>query len=417
MSGPVVIVGGGIVGLSAAYELLRRGRSVVLLEKGAADHDSCSLGNAGMIVPSHFVPLAAPGMVALGLKWMFDRESPFWVRPRLDADLFSWGWKFWRASTSAHVERCTPVLRDLNLRSREIFLRHRAELPAAFDLEDVGLLALCRTQQTLDHEAVFAAKSDAVGVPTEVLSADEVRRRDPGVDYAIAGAVLFTKDAHLDPRKLVAVLTAEVTRLGGRIVFDAEVTGWKGEGDLLRAAVTKQGEFAGETFVLAAGAWSPAAAAALGLRLPMQAGKGYSMRLERPIQRPKYCSLLMEARVAVTPMGSALTVGGTMEITGNDLSVNPARVRGIRKAFVRYYPAFKEADFEALPVWSGLRPCPPDGMPYLGRTRAKRNLVVATGHSMMGLSLGPVTGEIVAQLVCGEPTSVALREVDPDRHA
>jgi D-amino-acid dehydrogenase len=417
MSGSVVIVGGGIVGLSAAYELLRRGCSVVLLEKGSADHDSCSLGNAGMIVPSHFVPLAAPGMVALGLKWMFDGESPFWVRPRLDPALFSWGWKFWRASTAAHVERCTPVLRDLNLRSRELFLRHRAELPAGFDLEDVGLLALCRTQRALDHEAVFAAKSNAVGVPTEVLSADEVRRRDPGVDYAIAGAVLFAKDAHLDPRKLVAVLTAEVTRLGGRIVFDAEVTGWKAEGDVLRAAVTKQGEFAGETFVLAAGAWSPAAAAALGLRLPMQSGKGYSMRLERPAQRPKYCSLLMEARVAVTPMGSALTVGGTMEITGNDLSINPARVRGIRKAFVQYYPAFKEADFEALPVWSGLRPCPPDGMPYLGRTRAKRNLVVATGHSMMGLSLGPVTGELVAQLVCGEPTSVALREVDPDRHA
>jgi len=417
MSGSVVIVGGGIVGLSAAYELLRRGCSVVLLEKGSADHDSCSLGNAGMIVPSHFVPLAAPGMVALGLKWMFDGESPFWVRPRLDPALFSWGWKFWRASTAAHVERCTPVLRDLNLRSRELFLRHRAELPAGFDLEDVGLLALCRTQRALDHEAVFAAKSNAVGVPTEVLSADEVRRRDPGVDYAIAGAVLFAKDAHLDPRKLVAVLTAEVTRLGGRIVFDAEVTGWKAEGDVLRAAVTKQGEFAGETFVLAAGAWSPDAAAALGLRLPMQSGKGYSMRLERPAQRPKYCSLLMEARVAVTPMGSALTVGGTMEITGNDLSINPARVRGIRKAFVQYYPAFKEADFEALPVWSGLRPCPPDGMPYLGRTRAKRNLVVATGHSMMGLSLGPVTGELVAQLVCGEPTSVALREVDPDRHA
>ncbi len=417
MSGPTVIVGGGIVGLSAAYELLRRGRQVVLLEKGAADHDSCSLGNAGMIVPSHFVPLAAPGMVALGLKWMFDGESPFWVRPRLDPALFSWGWKFWRASTRAHVARCEPILCDLNLRSRALFLRHRDELPGRFDLEDVGLLALCQTQQTLDHEAVMAARSNALGVPTEVLSADEVRRRDPGVDYAIAGAVLFTKDAHLDPRKLVASLTAEVTRLGGRIVFDAEVTGWKGEGDLLRGAVTKQGEFAGETFVLAAGAWSPAAAAALGLRIPMQAGKGYSMRLERPVQRPKYCSLLMEARVAVTPMGSALTVGGTMEITGNDLSVNPARVRGIRKAFVRYYPAFKEADFEALPVWSGLRPCPPDGMPYLGRTRAKRNLIVATGHSMMGLSLGPVTGEIVAQLICGEPTSVALKEVDPDRHA
>ncbi|MCE2684986.1 MAG: FAD-dependent oxidoreductase, partial [Verrucomicrobiae bacterium] len=132
MSAPVVIVGGGIVGLSAAYELLRRGRSVVLLEKGAPDHDSCSLGNAGMIVPSHFVPLAAPGMVMLGLKWMFDGESPFWVRPRLDLDLARWGWKFWRSSNQRHVDRCTPVLRDLNLRSREIFPRHRQELPGSF---------------------------------------------------------------------------------------------------------------------------------------------------------------------------------------------------------------------------------------------------------------------------------------------
>ena len=417
VSAPVVIVGGGIVGLSAAYELLRRGRSVVLLEKGAPDHDSCSLGNAGMIVPSHFVPLAAPGMVMLGLKWMFDGESPFWVRPRLDLDLARWGWKFWRSSTQRHVDRCTPVLRDLNLRSREIFLRHRQELPGSFALETVGLLALCRTQETLDHEAVFAAKSNAVGVPTEVLSADEVRRRDPGIDYAIAGAVMFTKDAHLDPRELVKLLTSEIQRLGGRIVWNAEVTDWRKEGTRLKAAVTTAGEFVGETFVLAAGAWSPAAAEALGLRIPMQAGKGYSMRLPHPVQRPKYCSLLMEARVAVTPMGDALTVGGTMEITGNDLSVNPARVRGIRKAFVKYYPAFKESDFTELPVWSGLRPCPPDGMPYLGRTRAAENLVVATGHSMMGLSLGPVTGEIVAQLVCGEATSVALSEVDPDRHA
>jgi D-amino-acid dehydrogenase len=213
------------------------------------------------------------------------------------------------------------------------------------------------------------------------------------------------------------LLTSEIQRLGGRIVWNAEVTGWRKEGARLKAAVTTAGEFAGETFVLAAGAWSPAAAEALGLRIPMQAGKGYSMRLPHPVQRPKYCSLLMEARVAVTPMGDALTVGGTMEITGNDLSVNPARVRGIRKAFVKYYPAFKESDFTELPIWSGLRPCPPDGMPYLGRTRAAENLVVATGHSMMGLSLGPVTGEIVAQLVCGEPTSVALAEVDPDRHA
>lgn len=417
MSRPVVIVGGGIVGLSAAHELLRRGREVILLERGSPEHDSCSLGNAGMIVPSHFVPLAAPGMVALGLRWMFDRESPFWIRPRLDGALLAWGWKFWQASTQAHVARCAPVLRDLNLRSREIYLRHREELPASFDLETVGLLALCQTQKALDHEAAFATESTAMGVPAEVLTAEEIRRRDPGIDYAVKGGVLMTRDAHMDPRKLIAALTADVTRRGGRIVFNAEVTGWRSKGNRLCAAITPRGEFAGDDFVLAAGAWSPDAAHQLGLRLPMQAGKGYSLRLEKPAQRPRFCSILTEARVAVTPMGTSLLVGGTMEIAGNDLSVNPARVRGIRKSFCRYYPAFKDADFEGVPVWAGLRPCPPDGMPYLGRTQAKSNLIVATGHSMMGLSLGPVTGEVVAQMLCGEPTSVQLAQVSPDRHA
>jgi D-amino-acid dehydrogenase len=417
MSRRIVIVGGGIVGLSCAYELLRRGQQVTLLEKGSPQHDSCSLGNAGMVVPSHFVPLAAPGMVALGLKWMLNPESPFWIRPRWNRDLWSWGWKFWQAAQQRHVDVCTPVLRDLNLRSREIFLRHQRELPGSFDLSTVGLLALCRTAKTLDHEAAFAAKSNAVGVPTEVLSAAEVRRRDPGVDYDIAGAILFTKDAHLDPRKLVTLLTSEVQRLGGQIIYEAEVKHWRTESGAIVAAITSQGELAGDEFVLAAGAWSPSVVTELGLKLSMQAGKGYSQRLTQPRQLPKYCSLLMEARVAVTPMGSSLTVGGTMEITGNDLQVNPARVRGIQKAFVEYYPAFKTSDFTELPVWSGLRPCPPDGMPYLGRTQAQKNLWLATGHSMMGLSLGPVTGEIIAQMICGEFTSVALRGVEPDRHA
>jgi D-amino-acid dehydrogenase len=417
MSRPVVIVGGGIVGLSCAHELLRRGRRAVVLERDGPEGDGCSLGNAGMVVPSHFVPLAAPGMVALGLRWMLDGESPFWIRPRLDKELLRWGWRFWRSANQGHVDRCAPVLRDLNLRSREIFLRHREELREDFSLVDVGLLALCRTQRTLDHEAAFAARSNALGVPAEVLSAEELRRRDPGVDYAACGAVLMARDAHMDPRRLMAALERDVLARGGQVLRGREVTGWRAEGDRLRAAVTPQGDIEGEAFVLAAGSWSPAAAAALGLRLCMQAGKGYGMRIERPAQLPRFCSLLMDDRVAVTPMGPALYVGGTMEIAGNDLSVNPSRVRGIRRAFVRGFPAFRESDLEGCPVWAGLRPCPPDGMPYLGRTAARRNLVVATGHSMMGLSLGPVTGEIVAQLTCGEPTSVTLREVDPDRHA
>lgn len=416
MSKHIVIIGGGVVGLSSAYELLKRGFAVTLVERGGPEHDSCSLGNAGMVVPSHFEPLAAPGMIAMGLKWMFNPESPFAARPRFDAELLSWAFRFWRAATPAHVARCTPVLRDLNFRSRELFLRYAESYGNDFDLETVGLVMLCKEQQTLDHEAAFAAKAVSVGVPAEVLDRAALAKAEPGATLDVAGGVLFPKDAHMSPHKFIASLTRKVAELGGRFVWNAEVSGFRTEGDRIRAVVTKAGEISGDEFVLAAGAWTPGVAKFAGLSLPMQAGKGYSMLLEKPAQRPKLCSILTEARVAVTPMGSALRVGGTMQIDGNDLTVNPRRVAGIQKSFPKYYTGFKTADFEGVKVWSGLRPCTPDGMPYIGRPASRPNLVVCAGHSMMGLSLGPVSGEMVAQLIGGEKPAVESPLLSPDRY-
>jgi D-amino-acid dehydrogenase len=169
--------------------------------------------------------------------------------------------------------------------------------------------------------------------------------------------------------------------------------------------------------VLAGGAWSSDLARELGLRLPMQAGKGYSLTLPEPVERPQISSILLEARTAVTPMGGALRFGGTMEIAGFNEQINPRRVAGILKAVPRYFPKFRAEDFAAVQPWCGLRPCSPDGMPYLGRTRAAENLVVATGHAMMGLSLAPVTGEIAARLANGEPPQFDLTLLAPDRFA
>lgn len=412
----IVIIGGGVVGLSSAYELLQRGHSVTLVERGGPDHDSCSLGNAGMVVPSHFEPLAAPGMIAMGLKWMFNPESPFAIRPRFDAELISWAFRFWRAATPAHVARCTPVLRDLNFRSRELFVRYSEKYGNDFDLETVGLVMLCKEQKTLDHEAVFAAKAAGFGVPTVVLDRAGLAKAEPGATLDVAGGVLFPKDAHMSPHKFIASLTRKVTELGGKFVWNAEATGFRTEGDRIRAVITKAGEISGDEFVLASGAWSTGVAKAAGLSLPMQAGKGYSMLLEKPAQRPKLCSILTEARVAVTPMGSGLRVGGTMQIDGNDLSVNHRRVCGITKAFPKYYTGFKISDFDGVKVWAGLRPCSPDGMPYIGRTGTKKNFTIAAGHSMMGLSLGPVTGELVAQIVSGEKAFLESPLMNPDRY-
>ncbi|MFM9078573.1 MAG: FAD-dependent oxidoreductase, partial [Opitutaceae bacterium] len=267
----IVVCGAGIIGLCCARELRARGHAVTVVDRAPANRDGCSFGNAGMITPSHFVPLAAPGMVALGLKWMFDPKSPFYIRPRLDADLATWGWRFLRASTAAHVERAAPVLRDLNLASRELYAGLAAELKD-FGLVTRGLLMLCREARTLDHEGAFAAQANALGVPAEVLDAAATARLDPGVRLNVAGSIYFPKDAHLDPARLIASLTPRLEAAGVKYLWNMEITGWRREGSRLAAALTSRGELAADEFVLAGGAWSPAMVRGLELRLPMQAG-------------------------------------------------------------------------------------------------------------------------------------------------
>jgi D-amino-acid dehydrogenase len=278
-----------------------------------------------------------------------------------------------------------------------------------------GLLMLCKSEATLHEETQVAERACGLGIPAEVLTPAEAAALDPGVRMDVAGAVYFPKDCHLSPMKLMAALTRRVAEAGGRFIWSAEVTGWRTEAGRVRAAVTAGGEFPADAFVLAGGAWSPQTVRGLGLRLPMQAGKGYSVTLEKPRRLPEICSILTEARVAVTPMGGVLRFGGTMEIAGNDLTVNRHRVEGIFKSIPRYLPDFAPDDFRALPVWSGLRPCSPDGLPYVGRFGRYRNLIAATGHAMMGVSLAPVTGRLVSELLSDEPPSLDIALLSPDR--
>lgn len=419
MSKQVVIIGAGVIGTSAAYYCAKAGHQVTVIERGS-DAEGCSFGNAGMIVPSHFIPLAAPGMVALGLKWMWNPESPFHIKPRLDGDLLSWGLKFWRAATAAHVRRSATVLRDLHLASRSLFEEIAGETGNDFGLVKKGLLMLCKTQHTLDEEGSAAARANELGVSAEVLDAKQTAARDPAVAMAVAGSVYYPKDCHLDPALFMRALRREAEKLGARFRFNQEISGLSarvlagGQRELLRVLGGAE-DIRADEFVLAAGSWSPELARDLGLRLPMQAGKGYSLTLPKPRQLPELCSILTEARVAVTPMGGTLRVGGTMEMAGTDLSINERRVRGIIKAMPEYFPDFRAGDFDDIRPWSGLRPCSPDGLPYLGRAKSCRNLTVATGHAMMGLSLGPITGQLVARLVSGEQAGMDLAMLAPDR--
>ncbi len=411
----LLVIGGGVIGLTTAFHAARRGLRVTLIERHGPDRDGCSFGNAGMICPSHFVPLAAPGMVALGLRWMWNPASPFYIKPRLDWDLWAWGLRFCRACTLTHVTRSAPLLRDLSMASRAGF-EEIADLPGAdFGLEKRGLLMLCRTAEALHEETGLASRAADLGIPAEVLDARQVATLEPGVRMSIAGGVYFPRDCHLVPDRFLAVLEDHARQAGARFAWNTGLRHWRVRGDRITGIETTQGDLQADEYVLCGGSWSPLAVRDLGLKLPMQAGKGYSLTLPNPRQLPKICAIFTEARVAVTPMNGALRFGGTMELSGLDETVQPARVRGIIEAVPRYFPEFTPADFEGIPAWRGLRPVTPDGLPYLGRTLRWSNLIIATGHAMLGLSLAPITGRIVTQLACNERPDIAIDLLSPDR--
>ncbi len=418
MSKKVLIVGGGVVGLCTAHFCARRGFKVTLVERKSARRDGCSFGNAGMVVPSHFIPLAAPGAFALALKWMWNPASPFYIRPRLDADLFGWGMKFWRAANANHVRRAAPLLRDLALASRAAYEEFAAPPGNDFGLVKKGLLMLCHEPHTLDEEARTAEQARALGIPADVLDAKQTARLDPDARLDIAGAVHYPLDCHLTPERFMAALLAQLERLGVDFLWDSEVLDWKIEsrGRIRAVALSGNREREADEFVLCGGSWSPGLARRLGLNIPIQAGKGYSLTLPKPRQKPQLCSILVEGRVAVTPMGNALRVGGTMEIAGLNEDINPARVRGIVDSFCKYFPDFRPEDFDGIQPWRGLRPCSPDGLPYIGRTAKFGNLALATGHAMMGMSLGPVTGRLIAEILSAEKPAWDISLLSPDRY-
>jgi D-amino-acid dehydrogenase len=412
MSKRVAILGAGVIGLSCALACARRGMKVSVIERQAAARRGCSFGNAGMVVPSHFLPLAVPGMVWRGLRWMGDPESPFYIKPRPDLGLIDWGLRFWRAATRERAAAAAVVLRDLGLLSRAEF----EGLGLEFGLVKRGLLMLCKEQASLDEEGHTAEMSVGLGIPAQVLDAGATAALDPGITMDVRGSVYYPMDCHLSPERLVAAMEEELVRLGAEFLWGLEVVGFRGERGMLRAVVTGGGEIEADEFVLSGGVWSTGLVKGLGLRLPMQAGKGYSLTLERPRELPELCSICTEARLAVTPMGGALRIGGTMEMAGIDESISRRRVRGIVRAVPEYFPMFREEDFEGVVPWSGLRPVSPDGLPYLGRSGRCANLIVATGHAMMGLSLAPGTGRIVAELVSGEVPTVGIGLLSPDRY-
>ena len=248
MSKRVLIIGGGVIGLWTAYYCARRGFEVIVVERKAEQRDGCSFGNAGMIVPSHFIPLAAPGMVKLALRWMWNPASPLYIKPRLDADFLGWGIKFMRAANAEHVRRAAPLLRDLSLASRKCFEEFAALPNADFGLVKKGLLMLCKTSHALEEEAKMATQANSLGVPAEVLDAKQTAALDPGIRMDIAGAIYFPLDCHLTTHRFMAALQKQTESMGVRFAWGNEALDLSTESGQVHAVKTRQASIEADEF-------------------------------------------------------------------------------------------------------------------------------------------------------------------------
>jgi D-amino-acid dehydrogenase len=410
----VIIIGGGAIGLCSAYYLQKAGAQVTVIDKGEFGHGS-SLHNAGYVCPSHFIPLASPGIISQGLKWMLSPVSPFYVKPRFDKDFISWAWNFKKSCTDENVRRAMPLLRDLGNASLGLYEEFAAMKAFDFEWTPKGLLTLYRTEKgRLDCEEE-ARLAKEVGINARLLDKPSLQRLEPNVEMRAEGGLYFPDDCHMTPAKFVEGLTKHLESSGVRLQKNTLVSGFRVQGNRISEVITSNGNLAAEEFVLAGGSWSPTIVKELGVKLLVQAGKGYSVTIPRKQNKPAIPLIFSEARVAVTPMGDTIRFAGTMEIAGLDLSITRRRVDAILHSIPNYIGGFQESDFADAEPWAGLRPVSPDGLPYIGRVPSYPNLIAATGHAMIGISLAPITGRLVAEIATNTVPSFDLSLVDPSR--
>lgn len=410
----VIVVGGGIVGLSTAYFLQKEGHKVTVLDKSGIN-SGASFVNAGYLTPSHIVSLASPGMITQGLKYMFNSSSPFYMKPRLDLDFIRWTLYFKRSSTKAKVEKAMPVIRDINLLSRELY----EDIQASGDLGDFkignqGLMMVYQTEAALDHEMEVVDKGAEMGLVGKHLSKEELKKIEPKVDFNAEGAILWECDRHTTPPLIMKRMLEYLEKAGVDIHKNEAVTDVSVADGKISQVNTIKASYKADEVVFAAGSWTSELSRKLNLKLPLEAGKGYRINVEEPtnITMP---AILMEKKIAVTPMEGFTRFAGTMEFSGINHTIRKERVEAIAKGVEHYYRGFQIPEEAKNNAKCGLRPVSPDGLPYIGKSKNYKNLTIATGHAMMGWSLGPATGKLVTEIISGAKGSMDISPFDPQR--
>lgn len=410
----ITIIGGGVIGLTCAYYLQREGHKVIIIDNGDMTN-GCSFGNMGYISPSHFVPLATPGIVAQGIKWMLSSSSPFYIKPRLNLDLIRWGMSFYRSANSKQLAKNTPHLNNLLQLSRELIDDLKNDISNSFGLTEKGCWMLYKNEKTGYHEKHMAEQANKLGLKTITCNAAQIQEYEKEVEVNITGGVLYLDDCYVDPAILMQALYQYLKDKGVAFQLYTTVTGFEKANGKIIAVLTDKEKINTSEVVIANGSWMPEISRLLGINILLQPGKGYSFSYSQLQQNLTYPSILVDDRIATTPYDRFLRIGGTMELSGHNDTVLPKRVMAIYNAFKKYYPSMNIQPPDTKKTWFGYRPVTPDGLPYIGRHDKFSNLSYAGGHAMLGVSAATGTGKLITEIINNRQATIDIAAFNPKR--
>ena len=410
----VVIVGGGSIGLFSAYYLQKKGFQVTVADKHNFT-DGCSFGNAGLIVPSHIVPMASPGYVRTGIKKLFDPNALFSIKLPPSVDLINWLMRFYFAATKKHVERSIPALKEILLLSQSLFNELYNSNEIGFNLNQKGLLMLYKTKK-MEHEEIGAALiANKNGMKAEILSLSDIRKMEENISSEVLGGVYYPDDNHVDSQQLMNALINYLKENGVKLVENFNVKEIRRSGRTGSELIAENETIKFDQLIIAAGTWSAELLKTLGVKILLQPGKGYSFKINTD-KKIAYPALLSEAKVAVSPTyNGTIRFSGGMEIGNFNSKIVDSQLLKIKQSITEYYPGVTDFQLDVHSTWQGPRPCSFDGLPYIGKASGFDNIYIGTGHSMLGITLGPATGFLLSELINNEAPSLDLKPFLPSR--
>lgn len=410
----IIIVGGGINGLCAAYYLQKKNFEITIIDSGDIS-SNCSFGNMGFLSPSHFVPLASPGIISEGLKYMLSSTSPFYLKPRLNLSFLQWAFKFYKNSNQKTVEKNAPHLNQLLNLSRMLMNEIREDIGDVFDMEEIGCMMMCQQQQTFEDELRVAEAGQKFNLNVEILNRDQLQAREPDVELDIYGAVLFKDDAHIHPGKFMIAMKKYLEKNGVIFQLNTTVVDFRKNHKIVEGVITDKGTITGDKILLSAGSWLPQLTKKLGISLLLEGGKGYSYTYDQVEKNIRYPAILVDGRCAITPWKQQLRIGGTMEFSGINNKILIKRMEGIYNSVKLFYPGL-QIDFPLKDkIWTGLRPVTPDGLPYLGKVKKYDNVLVSGGNAMLGISEGAAAGLIISDIIENKNPPIDIKAFDAGR--